>query len=99
VNTLQATAEFDQWLARLADAQGKARILDRLDAAGKGHFGDVRPVGQGVFEMRIHTGPGYRVYYLRTGAVVYLLLCGGDKSSQQRDIDRALRMATQLRGK
>jgi len=62
-----------------------------------GHFGDTKPVGEGVSEMRIHTGPGYRVYYMRIGSVVYLLLVGGSKTSQQRDIKRALEMARAVR--
>jgi putative addiction module killer protein len=67
-----------------------------LDAAALGNFGDCVPVGTGVSEMRIHTGPGYRVYYTRYGAVVYLLLLGGDKSTQKRDIKRAIEMARKL---
>jgi len=87
------TAEFDAWLKALRDPIGKARILARLRAAELDHFGDHAAVGEGVFELRIHTGPGYRVYYWRHGNVTYWLLCGGDKSTQRRDIrqDKLLR--------
>jgi putative addiction module killer protein len=97
MNTLIRTEEFAQWLARLEDRKGKARILARLDAAALGNFGDSEPVGEGVSEMRIHTGPGYRVYYTRQAQVVYVLLLGGDKSTQRRDIKRAIQMARLLR--
>jgi putative addiction module killer protein len=83
------TPEFDAWLKALRDPIGKARILARIRSAEAGNFGDAAPVGGRVFEMRIHIGPGYRVYYCRRGEVTYLLLCGGDKSSQQRDIRAA----------
>jgi putative addiction module killer protein len=68
----------------------------RLDRAIKGNFGDCEPVGEGVSEMRIHYGPGYRVYFARRGALLYLLLIGGDKGSQKRDIKRAIEMARTL---
>jgi putative addiction module killer protein len=97
VNTFIRTAEFDAWLAGLKDKVGRARIVQRMDAAMAGNFGDSEPVGEGVSEMRIHVGPGYRVYYTRRGEVVYLLLLGGDKSSQKRDIKRAIEMARNLR--
>ena len=94
--TLIRTDAFAEWLGRLSDARGRARILARLDAAALGNFGDCAPVGAGVSEMRIHTGPGYRVYYTRYDAVVYLLLLGGDKATQKRDIKRAIGMARKL---
>lgn len=97
MNTLIRTAEFAAWLERLRDLKGKARILSRLDSAVLGNFGDCEPVGEGVSEMRIHFGPGYRVYYMRRGTEVYLLLVGGDKSTQKRDIKLALEMARQLK--
>jgi putative addiction module killer protein len=87
--TLIRHAVFDEWLRDLPDLKGKARILARIKSAEHGNFGDCDPVGDGVSEMRIHFGPGYRVYFLRQGQVVYLLLCGGDKSTQKRDIKRA----------
>ncbi len=83
------TAEFDEWLKALRDPIGKARILARLRTAELGHFGDHAAVGEGVFELRIHTGQGYRVYYWRQGNVTCWLLCGGDKSTQRRDIRQA----------
>jgi putative addiction module killer protein len=93
MNTFLRTDEFDAWLVGLKDKIGKARILQRLDAAHNSNFGDCAPVGEGVSEMRIHVGPGYRVYYTRRGEVVYLLLLGGDKSTQARDIKRAKALA------
>lgn len=87
--TLLRTEEFDDWLKNLKDQVGRARILARIDAAQLGNFGDSESVGDGVSEMRIHVGPGYRVYYSRTGKVIYLLLCGGDKSTQKKDIKLA----------
>ena len=95
--TLIRSSVFDEWISRLSDVRGKARILARLTSAQMGNFGDCEPVGEGVSEMRIHIGPGYRVYYLRNGLSVYVLLCGGDKSSQKRDIVTALSMARELR--
>ncbi len=73
----------------MRDPIGKARIANRIRSAEQGNFGDCEPVGDGVSEMRIHCGPGYRVYYARKGKVMYLLLCGGDKSTQGRDIKQA----------
>jgi putative addiction module killer protein len=98
VLTLTRSAEFDVWLRQLTDHKGRARILARLESAAHGNFGDCAPVGEGVFEMRIHFGPGYRVYYVRNGETVYLLLIGGDKSSQKRDIEKAKELARELRG-
>ena len=83
------TPVFSDWLGKLRDRRGAANITNRLLRASDGHLGDVESVGDGVFEMRIHVGPGYRVYYYRRGAEVILLLCGGDKDSQRRDISRA----------
>lgn len=97
MNAFYRTSEFDIWLSNLKDKVGKARILKRIRAAEGGNFGDCEPVGEGVSEMRIHVGPGYRLYYTRIGEVVYLLLVGGDKSSQPRDIKRAIAMARALK--
>lgn len=91
--TLQASPEFDSWLANLADTRAKARIVARLVSAELGNLGGCKPVGNSVSEMRIDVGPGYRVYFVRTGELVYLLLLGGDKASQKRDIKRATAMA------
>lgn len=97
MNSLIATPEFERWLEKLRNAKGKARILSRLDSAAIGNFGDCQSVGEGVTEMRIHFGPGYRVYFTRRGTFVYVLLIGGDKSTQKRDIKRALKMARELK--
>jgi putative addiction module killer protein len=93
MNVFIRSDQFDRWLSELKDKVAKARILQRLDAAMEGNFGDCEPVGEGVLEMRIHVGPGYRVYYTRRAERVYLLLLGGDKSTQKRDIKRAIEMA------
>ena len=93
MNTFERSEEFDAWLAGLKDKVGRARIAHRIRSAEHGNFGDCEPVGEGVSEMRIHVGPGYRAYFTRRAEVVYLLLLGGDKSSQKRDIKRAIEMA------
>jgi len=95
--TLLTTPVFDEWLSRLRDNRGKARILARLTSAEAGNFGNCGPVGDGVSEMRVHCGPGYRIYFVRNGRSVYLLLNGGDKASQARDIERAKEMARGLK--
>ena len=87
---------FSHWLSELRDARAKARVIARIDSARFGNLGDTKSVGGGVHEMRIHVGAGYRIYFARTGKVVLLLLCGGDKSSQARDIARAKRLLTEL---
>jgi putative addiction module killer protein len=97
MNTFLRSSVFDRWLAGLRDQKGKARILS-LASAVLGNFGDCRPVGEGVSEMRIHAGPGYQVYFVRREETVYFLLAGGDKSSQAKDIERAKRMARDLKG-
>ncbi len=89
-------ATFDDWLRRLKDLKGKARILARIASAAHGNFGDCKPVGEGVSEMRVHIGPGYRLSFTRYGKVVYVLLCGGDKATQDRDIARAKTLAQEL---
>jgi len=83
-------------LSGLRDARAKARVIARIDSARFGNLGDTKSVGGGVREMRIHVGAGYRVYFARTGEIVLLLLCGGDKSSQARGIARAKRLLTEL---
>jgi putative addiction module killer protein len=89
------TNHFDQWISKLRDGQARARINARLARVALGNIGDVKPVGKGVSEMRINYGPGYRVYCLQKGEVLVVLLCGGDKSSQQRDIENALAIAAE----
>nr|WP_175159186.1 type II toxin-antitoxin system RelE/ParE family toxin [Paraburkholderia fynbosensis] len=97
VYTVNRTEVFDTWLAELADLRARAKILVRVRRAERGNFGDVRLLEEGVFEMRIDCGPGYRVYYAREGRMVYLLLCGGNKSTQQADIKHAKTMWTAIR--
>jgi putative addiction module killer protein len=94
--TLQETEAFTVWMEGLRDARAKARIAQRLDRLARGNPGDVKPVGDGISEMRIDYGPGYRVYYCRHGAVLIVLLCGGDKSTQKRDIKVAKQLAKEL---
>ena len=95
--TILRSATFDRWLSGLRNRQVVNRIVARLLAAEDGYLGDVRPVGGGVSEMRIQHGPGYRVYFITRGTELIILLCGGDKDSQRRDIERAKRMATEWR--
>jgi putative addiction module killer protein len=92
VYELRRSTTFDAWLTKLNDSNARARIAARIDRLALGNPGDVKPVGGGVSEMRIDYGPGYRVYYARTGTVVYLLLCGGTKATQDADIKRAIEM-------
>lgn len=96
MNIFERSEEFDAWLSGLKDKVGRARIVHRIRSAEHGNFGDCEPVGEGVSEMRVHVGPGYRAYFTRRAEVVYLLLLGGDKSSQKRDIKRAIEMARAL---
>ena len=90
------TAVFADWFRRLRDLKARARILVRIDRLALGNPGDVEPVGDGVSEMRIHYGPGYRVYFVRRGDEIVVLLCGGDKGTQARDIDLAKRLAREV---
>ena len=80
---------FDDWLTRLADARAQAKIATRINRLAVGNFGDCKPLRQGVCELRIDWGPGYRVYYAMIGRECVLLLCAGDKRKQSADIDRA----------
>lgn len=91
--TIRMTPKFEAWLKGLKDRRATIRILDRIVRVESGHLGDVKPVGEGVSEMRITYGPGYRLYFVRSGNVVIVLLCGGDKSTQQKDIAEAKRLA------
>jgi putative addiction module killer protein len=93
---LRRTAEFLSWFQDLRDRAGAQRIVVRLERMARGNLGDVKPVGEGVSEARIKSGPGYRLYYVRRAEVVIILLCGGDKSSQDRDIARAKAMAKEI---
>ena len=93
------SAEFDAWLRKLKDSRAKARVLVRISRLSHGNPGDIKSVGEGVLEMRIDYGPGYRVYFKRRGEEIALLLCGGDKKSQPADIARAKEIANQWSGK
>ncbi len=84
---------FDRWIRGLKDKRGAARIQLRLDRLAEGNPGDARPVGSGLSELRVDIGPGYRVYYQQRGDVLIILLCGGDKSTQQNDIEKAHKIA------
>lgn len=90
---IRTTLDFDQWLKRLRDAKAAVAITRRIIRASEGNFGTIRSVGEGVFEMKIDLGPGYRVYYIMIGKTVVVLLCGGDKSTQQKDIGKAQKLA------
>jgi putative addiction module killer protein len=93
---VQKTDEFDSWLSALADQRAVAKIVSRVERLGLGNPGDVKPVGEGISEMRLTYGPGYRIYYKQTGKTIVLILCGGDKSTQAEDIKRAKEIAAQL---
>lgn len=90
---VRQTETFTAWLRDLRDLRGKAKIVARIQRLEDGNPGDVAPVGDGVSEMRIHFGPGYRVYFVNRGVELILLLCRGDKSSQARDIEAAKKLA------
>lgn len=93
---IRKTEHFASWLDNLRDIQAKARVLVRIERLASGNAGDVKPVGEGISEMRINYGPGYRVYFIRRGSELIILLAGGDKSSQSRDIKAAVRLAQNL---
>ena len=97
MNTIIRTGVFDAWLSKLKDARAKARIIHRIRSAERGNFGDCESIGAGVSEMRIHFGPGYRVYFTRVGDVDYTLLCGGTKRGQKRDIVKAKELVRLLK--
>lgn len=94
---IYTTEAFDAWFSGLRDRGAKTRIQARIDRAEDGNFGDCEPVGEGVSEMRIHFGPGYRVYFIRRGLEVVVLLAGGDKATQAKDIKAALKLARELK--
>jgi len=93
---IRRTLIFDEWLKGLRDQRASARILMRIDRMRLGLLGDIKPVGSGVSEARVDYGPGYRVYFVKQGDVLIILLCGGDKGSQNRDISKALALAKEL---
>ena len=93
---VRKTEVFSSWFNSLRDKRAKARIQARIDRVEVGHFGDVAPVGEGVSELRIFYGPGYRVYFVKQGLAVVILLSGGDKSTQNSDIIKAKELAKQI---
>ena len=95
--SIYTTATFDKWFSDLKDLQGRARIQARIDRAELGNLGDAKPVREGVVEMRIHVGPGYRVYLTQCGVEIIVLLAGGDKGSQAKDIKAAVKLAYELK--
>ena len=93
---IRKTEHFAKWLDGLKDIRARARILVRIERLASGNPGDVKPVGEGVSELRIDYGPGYRVYYKKQGQIVIILLAGGDKRTQSKNIKTALRLARNL---
>jgi putative addiction module killer protein len=93
---IRQTEIYFQWFVGLRDRRARARINARIRRLSLGNFGDVKPVGEGVSELRIDYGPGYRVYFTQRGQVLVVLLAGGDKSTQDKDIKKALKLAREL---
>jgi putative addiction module killer protein len=93
---VRQTETFAAWFQALRDRRARARVLVRIDRLSLGNPGDVRPVGEGVSELRIDYGPGYRIYFIQRGTTLIVLLAGGDKGSQTRDIGIALQLARSL---
>jgi putative addiction module killer protein len=93
---LRRTVDFYKWLKGLRDTRAKAKILVRIERLARGNPGDVAPVGDGISELRVHFGPGYRVYFRQVGTRIVVLLCGGDKDTQTTDILRAKALAKEL---
>lgn len=94
--TIKRTADFDDWFSGIRDVKTKQRLVARLRKAQLGNPGDVKPVGAGVFEMREHFGPGWRMYYVKRGTVLIVMLGGGEKSTQAADIARAAKLAVRI---
>ncbi len=90
------TSTFNTWLDKLRDRQAKRIIISRIDQLAYGLLGDIKPVGEGISELRIHYGPGYRIYCKQQREILIILLCGGDKSTQERDIAKAKRLAKEV---
>jgi putative addiction module killer protein len=93
---VRQTEEFSRWLHRLKNSDAASRIIARLRRMELGNPGDAKSVGRGVMEMRIDYGAGYRLYYVRRGEKLVILLCGGDKRTQRKDVERALRLAEEV---
>ncbi len=98
MKVIQTTQTFNGWFATLRDKAIKTRIQVRIDRAAHGNYGDYKSVGQGINEMRLHFGAGYRLYFIEHGAEIIILLAGGDKASQPGDIESAIRLAHELKG-
>ncbi|MDL2207631.1 type II toxin-antitoxin system RelE/ParE family toxin [Desulfovibrio sp. OttesenSCG-928-M16] len=98
VNVIHETAHYSEWFKRLRDIKGRARIAARIESAKAGNFGVCKVLDNGVCEMKIDFGPGYRVYYAQEGLNVYLLLVGGDKSTQKQDISKAREIWRVIKG-
>ena len=96
MKAVEKTEEFAKWIKDLRDSQARFRIYRRIKRLANGNPGDVESVGQGISEMRIHYGPGYRVYYKDTGKEIIILLCGGDKRTQSKDIEQAKEILNNL---
>jgi putative addiction module killer protein len=94
---VRETTVFGAWMAGLKDRRARGRIASRIERLAEGNPGDAKSVGEGVSELRIDHGPGYRVYFTRKGSLLIILLCGGDKSSQHRDIAAAKALAKELK--
>lgn len=93
---IRSLAVFDDWLENLKDSTARARIIIRIRRLANGNPGDHQGVGDGIMELRLHFGPGYRVYYVEQDSVFIMLLCGGDKGTQSKDIERAKSLALQI---
>lgn len=93
---IRQTAEYSRWFNKLRDRQARFRILARIRRLSLGNAGDAQPVGEGISELRIDAGPGYRVYFIQRGDALVILLAGGDKKSQSRDIEKAKQLARDL---
>jgi putative addiction module killer protein len=96
MHIIKTIPEFDAWLDGLKDRTTRLRLSRRLDKAQRGNLGDIKPVGDGVFEMREHFGPGWRMYYIQRGSVLIVMLGGGNKSNQSTDIAKAIELLSTL---
>tara|TARA_Y100001972_G_C7565791_1_gene284087 strand:+ start:196 stop:492 length:297 start_codon:yes stop_codon:yes gene_type:complete len=94
---IQQTDDFRKWLKKLKDRKARNILLERINRMKFAHWGDVKPVGEGVREFRVHYGPGFRVYFIQMGETVIVLLCGGTKGSQDKDIQKAKQLARILK--
>lgn len=97
MNLFIRTEAFSSWLKDMRDRVGKARVVARLNSAQHGNFEDYKNLGGGLFEMRVDYGPGYRIYYSRSGLETYILLAGGDKSGQEKDIEQARKLLKEIK--